>query len=96
MSSFAERKRIAQELAQRHVLLASSPPNRSGHSDVICGLQIAASITGFTNRQLVAIEDTAHRWAAQNCPRLAGDPRACLTTCPSACLYVPMPAKHWR
>jgi hypothetical protein len=98
MSSFAERQEVAQRLARTHVFhaVAATAEKRHTHSSTIYGLQVAAEIIGLTHQQLMAIEETAVNWAAENCPGMALDPPKCSSTCPSACEYVPLAARTHR
>ncbi len=103
MSTFTERKelarRIAQELAQGHVF-DHLPTRENGkqnlHAGVLYGLTVGAAIIGLEPPQLRAIEEHAHDWAAENCPGLQVEPKACIAGCPSPCRFVPLPADTWR
>lgn len=100
MSTFAERRTIAQEIAKTQVaqnVAALASPSRAIHGGTLFGLTFAAITLGMTHVQVLAIQDTASDWAADHCPAIGDGPLACAgATCSHACQYIPIKPRHWR
>lgn len=99
MSTFAERKQVAQEIAKVQVCVdvtIEATMNNASHSGTLFGLTVAALAIGITNLQVMTIRDTARRWADDNCPGDTRGPIACAEGCPNACQHIPLAPFHWR
>lgn len=97
MSTFNERKRLAEAIAQETVFNRLPQPTEHLHVGALHGLSVAAYIVGMTAEKQASITLAAIEWSDANCPARATKPTSrCQARCPAPCRHIPLAPRHWR
>lgn len=88
------RRRLAQYMAEQIIRLEVR--HTDYHRGTFNGLEVAATLQGFTTKQVGGIILTARQWAAIHCPGQLHNADTCPPDCPGDCRDITIDRRHWR